>query len=360
MGTFGGPYGDWLPQPSEETTASILGTVIQHLEEQGGYDQVIDEYLQPALLSIADGNCLYINEQDGMVDGEEVFDMLESAVEEIALPGFQEDLVEVARILADTLSNELEQAGAISDHYTSAEENYEIAIALLEAGKYKDAVDRLGDAWEEGKEALEEEFGIVTGIASVYGEPILPPDIDLDVIKTNAEYRNSVYSELAKLFDPVQIPEFADFQEMIETLNHMVEEWAEAVASPPLTGPLGIVLEAVGWFSDGWRLMLFQNTLIHAYGLEPSLANTPTLFLEMAEKCGQEQTIIDGTKSGTDSSKNLFEVWEEEMNRVGTLSQNVGRIKSGYATTEQVRELLDVVKEVTEADSDYIDSLVGE
>ena len=51
--------------------------------DPGAYDDVLDQYLNPALSYIVDDNYLYIDDQNGIKKGETAYDMLKAAADKI-------------------------------------------------------------------------------------------------------------------------------------------------------------------------------------------------------------------------------------------------------------------------------------
>lgn len=155
--------------------------------DPGAYNDVIHQYLEPASSFIVEGNYVYIDDQDSVKKGETALDMLKEAVDKIqnnfigpgtldpntnaTLIAIQEQIVSVARLLADVLLTELEEAvltdsDAIAEYYNGKQYFSEAETLLeFEPRAYGDQIAKYKDAWKQGVKALELEWEITSGIA---------------------------------------------------------------------------------------------------------------------------------------------------------------------------------------------------
>jgi len=160
-----------------EDLEEILSTV-----DPGAYSDTLDQYLEPALSWIVDDNYLYIDDQDSIKKGETTYDMLKEAVDKIQnnfvesgmfdpdteaeVIAIQEDIVKMARLLADTLLTELGDAGLTEpdaiEEYNKGEEYFGEAPSQP---TYSEQITKYKDAWKQGVKVLELEWEIKEGIA---------------------------------------------------------------------------------------------------------------------------------------------------------------------------------------------------
>lgn len=150
--------------------------------DAGAYNDLLNQYLKPALSYIVEGNYLYIDDIDDIKKGETAFDMLKEASNKlqnsfldpetldpdttVILVEIQEAIVSIARILANTPLSDIEAAGLTN---TDAIKEYGIGMEYLDEAKnqptHGDQIAMYKEAWKQGVKALEKEWGITSGIA---------------------------------------------------------------------------------------------------------------------------------------------------------------------------------------------------
>ena len=152
------------------------------LIDPGAYSDILNQYLEPALSWIVEDNYLYIDDQDSVKKGETVFDMLKEAVDKIQnnfvdagtldpdtetkVITIQEEIVNVANLLAEILLTDLDEAGLTDlDVIYEFEVGQQFFNEAPDQATYGDQIIMFKDAWKQGVKSLDLAWEITSGIA---------------------------------------------------------------------------------------------------------------------------------------------------------------------------------------------------